>query len=483
MIEPLREKVEKLNEEMNREYYLHFSGQKETLELSKIMEKYRDLFSKEMVEKIKESNIPEKERFLAFSLRGYLEDAVKEDVDQLQTELAGRKVKVNGEEVSFYYARVLMVNEPEREKRRKIYLRRLEVVEETNGKRKEMWRKEYERVKELGYKNYTELCQATYPVKYKDFLEKCEKFLENTETLFFDRFENLLRRESRVRLGEAEPHDGAFALKLREFDELFPREKLIPTVEKFLLSLGIDLKSQHNVHIDLEVRERKHPRAFCAPVKIPDEIYLNHLPAGGMEDFATTLHELGHVEHFAWTEREHAPEYKVLGLDGVSEVYAFLFQYLLEDEEFLKEFLGFPDGVAKRFADLYKLVHLYLVRRYCGKFRYEMELHTEMDLENGGKIYARSLRKATGLLYPEAGYLDDLDGFFYSADYLLSWFAEAQLRETLREKFGRKWWCEEAGEFLKELWGMGRKYTIGDVLELAGWKEVDISVLEKELGC
>ena len=38
--------------------------------------------------------------------------------------------------------------------------------------------------------------------------------------------------------------------------------------------LGIDLHAQPNVHLDLEPRPHKSPRAFCAPVRVPGEVYL-----------------------------------------------------------------------------------------------------------------------------------------------------------------------------------------------------------------
>ena len=51
-------------------------------------------------------------------------------------------------------------------------------------------------------------------------------------------------------------------------------------------------------------REGKRPRAFCAPVRIPEVVHLVLRPHGGQNDWMTLLHELGHALHFANMRRD-----------------------------------------------------------------------------------------------------------------------------------------------------------------------------------
>ena len=46
-------------------------------------------------------------------------------------------------------------------------------------------------------------------------------------------------------------------------------------------------------------RPKKSPRAFCAPVRVPGEVYLVLSPVGGRDDFSVLFHEAGHAEHYA----------------------------------------------------------------------------------------------------------------------------------------------------------------------------------------
>src|SRR3712207_8499628 len=45
-------------------------------------------------------------------------------------------------------------------------------------------------------------------------------------------------------------------------------DRMLPALEHTLADLGIDLKAQENVHLDVEQRDNKTPRAFCAPIEV-----------------------------------------------------------------------------------------------------------------------------------------------------------------------------------------------------------------------
>ena len=83
----------------------------------------------------------------------------------------------------------------------------------------------------------------------------------------------------------------------------FPADRMLPALRGTLSGLGIDLDSQRNVHLDVEERPTKSPRAFCAPIEIPDKVMLVIQPQGGPDDWYALFHEAGHTEHFAFTTR------------------------------------------------------------------------------------------------------------------------------------------------------------------------------------
>jgi hypothetical protein len=78
-------------------------------------------------------------------------------------------------------------------------------------------------------------------------------------------------------------------------------------------------------------------------------------------------------------------------------------------------------------------------------------------------------------------YLADLDPGFYASCYLRSWAFEAQLRDHLKERFGRTWFSErDAGSLLRELWSEGQRMTAEEMLgEVTGSKLEMESVAER----
>src|SRR5205085_9079739 len=149
------------------------------------------------------------------------------------------------------------------------------------------------------------------------------------------------------------------------------KDRMLPALEATLSDLGIDLRSQENVELDLEERPKKSPRAFCAPIEIPDRVVLVIQPIGGPDDWRALFHEAGHTEHFANTSPSLAMEEKRLGDNAVTEGWAALLQHLTEEPGWLNRRLDFPR--ADQFAAEGAAGMLYMVRRYCAKIIYEIE--------------------------------------------------------------------------------------------------------------
>ena len=84
-----------------------------------------------------------------------------------------------------------------------------------------------------------------------------------------------------------------------KWDAMFPPDRMVPALESTLADLGIDLRGQSNVHVDIEPRPSKDPRAFCAPVLVPSEVHLVIPRVGGRDDYDALMHEAGHAEHYA----------------------------------------------------------------------------------------------------------------------------------------------------------------------------------------
>ncbi len=179
-------------------------------------------------------------------------------------------------------------------------------------------------------------------------------------------------------------------MRAPDLDAHFPADQLVECFEQTLSGLGIDLRSQRGVVLDLEPRPSKTPRAFCAPARVPDEVYLVLSPIGGHDDFAILFHEGGHTEHYASVQPGLPFEYRMLGDNAITESFAFLLERLVENPVWLEERLGITNADA--IAAHGRATRALYLRRYCAKFTYELELH---DAAAGAATARRPLRRAT----------------------------------------------------------------------------------------
>jgi hypothetical protein len=275
------------------------------------------------------------------------------------------------------------------------------------------------------------------------------------------------------------------AFRGSDWDEGFPADRMVPALEWTLDGLGIDLSAQGNVQLDLEPRPQKSPRAFCAPIEVPDRIKLVIKPMGGPDDWHAFFHEAGHAEHFAHVSRDLPVEFKRLGDNSVTEGWAMLFEHLVDDPAWLSRRLDFarPEDFVEESA----VSLLYVVRRYAGKLLYELELHGDVEVESMRSRYVELLQDATKIEPAPADYLADVDDGFYCTCYLRAWAFHTQIESHLREEFGRAWFTRpEAGSLLRELWAEGQRLTAAELLDQVAGTTLELAAvgerIEEEVG-
>jgi len=175
-------------------------------------------------------------------------------------------------------------------------------------------------------------------------------------------------------------------------------------------------------------------------------------------------------------------EAKRLGDNSVTEAYAMLFDHLILNPVWLADALGGAEADWAPSLRLSGLFELYMLRRYAAKIDYEMALHRGPELAGMPERYARTLGAATGAAYPPQSYLDDVDRFFYCANYLRAWMLQAQLAERLREGFGPRWWREAgSGDLLRGLWRSGQEEDGDGLSRRLGFERLSAEPLAGEV--
>jgi hypothetical protein len=471
---------------LDKEHYLHYSGQKDDSDTASIYEQFQDLFERRTLDELDaryKQTTDEEERprlayLLTFITESFIGAQVKELSDRAAELEAAATVEVDGEKIPFRYASVVQANEPDRARRRAIYdARRRVVAEQLNPLHDEYWRRCHAVAVDLGYRSYQALFAEIKAMDHGLFRGEMEALVQDTDNLYGRSLAQLVRQKLDLSLDELAPWDMAYLFRAPEYDAFFAADRLLPTLAQTLAGMGIDLGAQSNIHLDTETREKKSPRAFCAPVRVPDEIYLCVLPQGGQDDYQALLHEAGHTEHFAHVAPDLPFEYRYLGDNAVTEGFAFLFDHLVSDPNWLGRYLGYAD--AEEFVRFGRISDLYFVRRYVAKLVYELRLHEQNgSLDSMAAVYHDTLSATTLVDFPEEWYLTDVDDGFYVISYLRAWLLEAALRVLLQDELGSDWFATPAaGERLRSLWSLGQKYNSPRLLLKHGGGRLDAGPL------
>ena len=220
-----------------------------------------------------------------------------------------------------------------------------------------------------------------------------------------------------------------------------------------------------NVHLDVEQRPLKSPRAFCAPIEVPGRVMLVIQPIGGPDDWRALFHEAGHTEHFAHISRDLPVEERRLGDNAVTEGWAMLFEHLVDDPAWLTRRLDFPrpDEFAREGAT----VLLFFVRRYCAKLLYELEFHAADDpTAMAGPLRRAARRRAQDRAEPDATTSPTSTTASTSARTCARGRSRRSCATSCARSSGSTWFARrEAGSLLRELWSLGQKPTAEELLK------------------
>jgi hypothetical protein len=477
-INQFEKRAEAFREEMVREYYQAMAGLKEQLEIAPIYERYADLFAEDTVRTLLGQRQNKQGQYLAeLATMGYLEQQVKDLTEAITNFVLKATVDWDGEEIPYQAVQPRMANEPVMERRHELYARQRAVTAKSNDQRAERFQAMYRATQGLGFTDYTTMCEQLEDLHLAWLTEQMQVFLARTEEVYTEQLAHYLATTG-VPEDEAEVSDTLYLFRAPHFDELFPAEKMIPALRVTLAGLGVDMDSQEGLELDTEPRPLKSPRAFCAPIRVPDEVKLVIKPIGGQNDYRALFHEAGHAQHAVNTAADLPFAFKRLGDNSVTEGYAFLFENLVRNRHWLREVLGAHECEA--FVNFSRFYKLWYLRRYGAKLLYEQELHA--GVEDPASRYTEILGNALRVSIAPEKHLEDVDDAYYAAQYLRAWIFEVQMRHYLEREYGPAWFTKPAaGRFLIDLWRQGQRDNVVELAQQMGYEGLDLEPLTEEL--
>ena len=483
-------------EAISRESYLAFAGLKKTAELQPIYKRYDRILGPEALDLTLEafhdaSDKSEEKRSAQILLEWQIESQASKplaELDEREIEWENSAVvrSPDGRVVQYQAAPIEIANTRDRILRNGLDEARANLVAKEHAPlRLERLQREKDYIESLGVAgDYNASFEAVTGISLGNLAKSCEKFLRDTEPMWDDTLPGVLKKSLGIKPSEAKRADALALFRASEYDDAFPGNQMESVMRRQVAEMGIDPTAKGRIIFDVGEREGKRSRAFCSPVRVPDEVYLVLRPHGGQSDYNTFLHELGHALHFAYASSEYPFEFKWLGDNSVTESYAMLFDHRMQDKGWLLRYTQLGSNRLGKFLRTGGVEELHFLRRYCAKFLYERTLYSgEVPWSQLPDLYVSLLTTATGFEYNPADAFVDVDPRFYSARYLRAWQLQSVLNEQLTARFDIDWFRNPGtGQWIVgELFSHGQRETAEEISKRVGGGALSFQPLVRKI--
>jgi hypothetical protein len=473
------EQLERFYGQREEAYYQQQAGLEETMRLPAIYAEHATLFTRESIDALRSLAEPDDEQghqameLMRFAYGEHLSARVAELTEQLANAESEAVIVWRGERIPYRQVWNRAADIANRTERNALAASYFEAVEALNPLREARQAGMREAVRDLGYADVPDLIASTAGFDPDELAAEMRAFLADSETVYFAALRRNLA-EIDIEQGDASAIDLEHVIRGAQWDRWFDAQRMVSVLQATLSGMGIDLAAQPGIVLDVQPRPRKSPRAFCAPVHVPDDIRLVIQPRGGWDDYAALLHEAGHAEHFAHVARDLPVPYRLLGDDSLTEGYGHLLERTVGQPAWLRGIIGMPESDALAFADFSAFWYLHLLRRLAAGLLYELYLHRTHDMALARAQWAGMLGLTLGVRYAPENFLAQVDDMLYVAGYIRSIMVEGSLSAWLRANHGEAWWTSPAaGDALRRSWSRGQQWNAQDVVAHLGYDRLD----------
>ena len=495
-LEGLRAQGQAFMEEISREGYLAYSGHKQTAELQPIYTKYERVMDRDALELTVEAfesarEGSEEKRSARYLLEWEIETQAAKplaalDEREIEWENSAFVRTPDGHVIQYQAVPIEIANTRDRPTRLAIDAARAKLVEKEHAPlRQERLEREKDYIESIGIaSDYNKSFEAVTGISLSALASECEQFLRDTQAMWDDTFPRMLKKSLGIKPAQAKRSDALALFRASEFDGAFPGTAMETVIRRQVSEMGIDPTAGGRIIFDIGDREGKRARAFCSPVRVPDEVYLVLRPHGGQNDYNTMLHELGHALHFAYARGDYPFEFRWLGDNSVTESYAMLFDHRMQDAGWLLRYSELEKKRIGKFLRTAGFEELHFLRRYCAKFLYERTLYSgEVPWAQLPDLYVSLLTGATGFEYHPADAFVDVDPRYYSARYLRAWQLQSVIDEHLVERFDDDWFRNpNTGRWMVgELFAEGQRESAEEVAVRTGASKLSFAPLARKV--
>ena len=470
-------------------------GEKEVSERAEIVARYRDLFSRDQLDALRAAEqeaADDNDRERLYRLRktceaGVVSAELAEREDALENAILAARVEFEGEELPIRSAQAKLAVLPDYGEREELGEAAGDRSAEFNAERLDVLRAVEELEAEIsGEPDPVARNEEEKGISLRELeavLAQASERSTGPYVLLRDRWFERLLGPDRAKVPSS--YHVAYLRRLSPLESTYTKDRAVEVCMDTVKRLGFDLENEPNIRLDLDDRPQKSPRACVIPSDPPSVVHLITRAQGGLHDYQAFLHEAGHALHYAGVDPNLPYTFRNISRDhALTEIYSYIFEAITREPEWHAEYFGLSDEEAARNAEATSFLEAVLFRRYTAKLQFELDFWSRFNENGGGPDgYEERLTEAAGVRYRADAYLADMDGGFYSADYLRAWIRSAQLRDYLVREIGQDWWRNaETGDRLRALFLEGTRPSSEEIAARLGYQPLDTAPLSRELG-
>jgi hypothetical protein len=469
-------------------------GEKEVSEQAEIVARYADLFTREQLESLwdAERAASGDEHEQLYRLRKVCESGIVsaelvEREDALENRQLAARVSFRGEELPLRAAQARLAVTDDYREREELGELHADASVVFDDDRLELLREAEELSAELSQEpDPVARSEDEKGIRLRPLADELVRARATGEQAFLRLREKWFDRVLGPERGEQPwSYHLSYVRRLSPLQAIYSKERATDVCLETLKALGFDLAGDPNIRPDLDDRPQKAPRACVIASDPPQVVHLITRAQGGLHDYQAFLHEAGHALHYAGCDPALPYTFRRLGRDhALTEIYSYIVQAISREPGWHALHFGLADAQAAENAEATKFLEALLFRRYTAKLEFELEFWGRFAEDGGTPAgYAERLAAAIGVRYRSDGYLSDMDGGFYSADYLRAWIRAAQLRARLIEEIGEDWWrSPKTGERLRTMFREGTKPSSEEIAARLGFDPLATGPLRREIG-
>ncbi len=459
--------------------YAMLSGEQQHSAVAVAYRRYASLFSPDAIDALSKLHEEGGEKanqaraLLPFASEGFVELQVADQTDEIATAEARAAIMWRGDRIPYRAAPAWIAEMSARSERNALDSSYREAVEAINPLREARFSRQVAAARELGHADLPAMARETRGIDIGAVAGEMQRFMVGSETQYFAALRRFLA-EIDIEQGDASVADLWHVLRGAGWDARFLERGLRSVVGSTLSGMGIDLDAQDNVSLDLERRADPSGGAWCVPVQAPGDVRVVLRPRGGHADYEALLSRIGQAETYAHLSPDAPAAYRFAGDDSVGKGYAWVFEQLTLDADWLRAELEMSDDELVAWLDFAAFRVLHEVRRTIAGLFYELRLHGGGQTALHRAYYAGTLGLLTGVRHPESSYLADVDDHFVSARRFRGWCVGSSLAAWLRDHHGVSWWRNAAaGAELRQGWSRGQKWNAEALVAHFGYDRLD----------